>query len=218
MFVLKVENMDVHFNKCASDYDRNFYEDLGMGEFYDEIERQLNICGEPKNILVLGCGTGLEIERIKYSSNVTAIDISPGMLEQLQKKNLHPEVTLNTICGSYFDIPFSDNSFDLVLSTYSLHHFNIDQKTRLYKKIYDCLKTGAYFINGDTVCKDTDTEAKLLKTAEELYQKQQVPFGTIHIDVPLTLDTELTLLSDIGFSNLSVEKRWTSASLIKAIK
>ncbi|GFZ30843.1 SAM-dependent methyltransferase [Clostridium zeae] len=216
--MLKVENMDVHFNKCASDYDRNFYQDLGMSEFYDEIEKQFNICGEPKNILVLGCGTGLEIERIKHSSTVTAIDISQGMLEQLQKKDLHQRMILNTICGSYFDVPFTENSFDLVLSTYSLHHFNIEQKTKLYKKIYACLKIGAYFINGDTVCKDKDTEINLLKNAEELYRKQQAPFGTIHIDVPLALDTELTLLSDVGFSNISVEKRWTSASLIKAVK
>ncbi|GKU25149.1 class I SAM-dependent methyltransferase [Clostridium folliculivorans] len=216
--MFKVENMDAHFNKCASDYDRNFYEDLGMGEFYDEIEKQFNICGEPKNILVLGCGTGLEIERIRHSATVTAIDISPGMLEQLQKKDLHPKLTLNTICGSYFDVPFAENSFDLVLSTYSLHHFNINQKTRLYKKIHYCLKTSAHFINGDTVCKDKDAEINLLKNAEEIYQKQQVPFGAIHIDVPLALDTELTLLSDVGFSNISVEKRWARASLIKAIK
>jgi tRNA (cmo5U34)-methyltransferase len=56
---VEVDNMDVHFNKCASDYDRHFYEDLGMCEFYDEIEKQISNCGEPKNILVLGCGTGL---------------------------------------------------------------------------------------------------------------------------------------------------------------
>jgi hypothetical protein len=31
------------------------------------------MCGKPKNILVLECGTGLEIERIKHSAIVTAI-------------------------------------------------------------------------------------------------------------------------------------------------
>ena len=58
--------MDIHFNECASDYDRHFYEDLGMCEFYDEIEKQINTCEKPKNILFLGFGTGLEIERFKY--------------------------------------------------------------------------------------------------------------------------------------------------------
>ncbi|QAA32146.1 class I SAM-dependent methyltransferase [Clostridium manihotivorum] len=214
----EVENMDVHFNKCASNYDRHFYEDLGMSEFYDEIEKQIINCGEPKNILVLGCGTGLEVERIKHSSTVTAIDISDGMLEQLKEKTLDPAVTLNTICGSYFDIPFVENSFDLVLSTYSLHHFKLEQKSELYKKIYSALKVGGAFINGDTACNDKATEISLLNHAEEIYEKQQVPFGTIHIDVPLALDTETTLLSDAGFKSISLEKRWTKAALIKAEK
>lgn len=215
---VEVENMNLHFNKCALDYDRHFYEDLGMCEFYDEIEKQLTTCEQPKNILVLGCGTGLEIERIKYSATVTSIDISSGMLEKLKEKELYPNVKLNTICGSYFDVPFNENSFDLVLSTYSLHHFNMQQKTELYKKIYASLKVGAYFINGDTVCKDKATEINLLNNAEEIYQRQQVPFGTIHIDVPLSLDTEVTLLTDTGFNSISVEKRWNKAALIKAIK
>lgn len=214
----KIDKMDIHFNKWASDYDRHFYEDLGMCEFYDEIEKQINICGRPKNILVLGCGTGLEIERIKYSAIVTAIDISPGMLAELKKKELYPEVTINTICGSYFDVTFGEKDFDLVLSTYSLHHFSVQQKAQLYSKIYNCLKTNGYFINGDTVCKDKDTEIRLRNEAEEFYQRRELLFGSMHIDVPLALDTELELLSDTGFNSISVEKRWNKAALIKTIK
>lgn len=216
--MLEVDNMDIHFNKCASDYDRHFYEDLGMCEFYDEIEKQINMCGKPKNILVLGCGTGLEIERIKHSAIVTAIDISTGMLAELKKKNLYPQVTLNTICNSYFDVMFTENNFDLVLSTYSFHHFTVGQKTQLYKKIYNCLKINGYFINGDTVCSDKDTEINLLNNAAVFYKRQQLPFGSLHIDAPLALDTELALLSEIGFNGISVARRWTKTALIKAVK
>lgn len=215
---VEIENMDEHFNKCASDYDRHFYEDLGMCEFYDEIEKQITSCGEPKSILVLGCGTGLEIERIKHSAEVTAIDISSGMLEELRKKKLHPNVSLSTICNSYFDVEFGENQFDLVLSTYSFHHFTLQQKEQLYRKIYDCLKVNGYFINGDTACKDKETEVFLLNNAKEIYEKQQVTFGSIHIDIPLALDTEITLLSDIGFKSITVERRWNKAALIKVVK
>lgn len=214
----RTDNMDIHFNKCASDYDRHFYEDLGMCEFYDEIEKQINICGKPKNILVLGCGTGLEIERIKHSAIVTAIDISSGMLGKLKEKEAYPKVTLNTICGSYFDVTFTENNFDMVLSTYSFHHFTVQQKIRLYRKIYNCLKPNGYFINGDTVSKDKEIEINLINKAEEFYKRQQLPFGSMHIDVPLALDTELALLSDTGFNSISVERRWNKTALIKAIK
>ena len=213
-----MDSMDNHFNNCASDYDRHFYEDLGMCEFYDEIEKQINICGKPKNILVLGCGTGLEIERIKHSAIVTAIDISPGMLEELKKKELFSQITLNTICSSYFDVAFTENHFDLVLSTYSLHHFTTQQKAQLYSKIYNCLKANACFLNGDTVCRDIETEINLLSKAEEVYHKQQLPFGSMHIDIPLALDSELTLLSDTGFNSVLVERRWNTTALIKAVK
>ena len=214
----EAENMDVHFNKCASDYDRHFYEESGMREFYDEIEKQINMCGKPKNILVLGCGTGLEIERIKHLAIVTAIDISSGMLAELKKKELEQGVTLNTICDSYFNVHLTENHFDLVLSTYSFHHFTVQQKMQLYRKIYNCLKVNACFINGDTVCRDKDTEINLLNSAKELYQKQQLSFGSIHIDVPLALETEIGLISDTGFSSISVERRWNKTALIKAIK
>jgi SAM-dependent methyltransferase len=214
----QIDNMDIHFNKCASDYDRHFYEDLGMCEFYDEIEKQINICGNPKNILVLGCGTGLEIERIKHSSIVTAIDLSPGMLAELKKKELNPQVTLNTICGSYFDVALTENNYELVISTYSFHHFTAQQKVRLYSKIYNCLKVNGCFINGDTVCKDRETEINIINRAEDFYKSRQLPFGSLHVDVPLALDTELTLLSDTGFNSISIERRWNKTALIKAIK
>ncbi len=214
----EIDNMDIHFNKCASDYDRHFYEDLGMCEFYDEIEKQINTCGKSENILVLGCGTGLEIERIKHYAIVTAIDISNGMLAELKKKELYPRVTLNTICNSYFDVKFTEKDFDLVLSTCSLHHFTVQQKAQLYSKIYNWLKPNGYFINGDTVCRDKATEIKLRNEAERFYQKQELPFGSIHIDVPLALDTELALLSEAGFNSISLEKRWNKTALIKAIK
>lgn len=141
----EVEDMDVHFNKCDSDYDRHFYEDLGMCEFYDEIEKQISACEELKNILALGCGTGLEIERIKHPAAVTAIDISNGMLGELKRKKLYPKVTLSTIYNSYFNVQFEENHFDLVLSTYSFHPFTMQKKAQLYRKIYNCLKKKRLF-------------------------------------------------------------------------
>lgn len=136
----KIDGMEAYFNKSAVDYDRYFYEELGMCEFYDEIEKLIADYQASKNILVLGCGTGLEIERIKHAATVTAIDLSPGMLSELKKKELPPQLLLHTVCGSFFDVPFCENHFDLALSTYSLHHFTVQQKRQLYSKIYNSLK------------------------------------------------------------------------------
>lgn len=68
------------------------------------------------------------------------------------------------------------------------------------------------------MCNDKATEITLLNNANEVYEKQGLPFGSIHIDIPLALDTELTLLSKTGFGSISVERRWNKTALIKAIK
>lgn len=214
----EIENMDIHFDKKAEDYDRHALHDLGMSEFYDEVEKQISMCSKKDNILVLGCGTGLEIERIKNDCTVTAIDISPNMLQKLKQKKLPQGIKLKTICGSYLDIPFDENSFNIVLSTYSLHHFKVEQKKVLYEKIYNCLKDGGCLINGDVTFDDKDMENTALNNALEIYKDKNVPFGTLHIDIPLAVDTEIELLKDSRFSKITVEKKWTHSSLLKAIK
>lgn len=83
-----MKNIIEYFDEEALTHDINFITEMGMTEFYDEIEYQINQCNVSENILVIGCGTGLEIERIKFPCNVTAIDLSPEMIKQLMKNNM----------------------------------------------------------------------------------------------------------------------------------
>lgn len=213
-----MKNIEEHFNEESNDYDRHFLEDLGMKEFYDEIQEQLNNCISKENILVLGCGTGLEVERIQFKANVTAIDISSEMLKQLEGKNLYKEMKLNLICKSYFDIDFDDEKYDIVLSCYSLHHFSKEQKLFMYEKIYKTLKKDGVFINGDSTVKDAEKESSRLDEAKKIYKENNMKFGSLHIDVPLTVENELELLGKAGFSRINIGKKWTITTLIKAQK
>lgn len=73
-------------------------------------------------ILEIGCGSGAFTTFIaRYvgsKGRVYALDIQPGMLEQLKNKLLKPENRdINNIVlklASAYDLPFSDNLFDLV--------------------------------------------------------------------------------------------------------
>jgi tRNA (cmo5U34)-methyltransferase len=213
-----MKSIEKHFNEEANDYDRYFLEELGMKEFYDEIQNQLENCYAKENILVLGCGTGLEIERIKFKSNVTAMDISLEMLKKLEEKNLYKEVNLNLICTSYFDIKFDEEEYDIVLSCYSLHHFSKEQKQIMYEKIYSSLKRGGVFINGDNTTKSTEKEVERLAEAEKIYKENNMSFGCLHLDVPLTIKSEFELLEKARFSKVWIEKEWSNTTLIKAQK
>ena len=60
----------------------------------------------------LGCGTGLELDRIfeRFPDlAVTGIDLSPDMLERLARKHEGKRLTL--ICADYFGCDLGDRAF-----------------------------------------------------------------------------------------------------------
>jgi ubiquinone/menaquinone biosynthesis C-methylase UbiE len=77
---------------------------------------------------VLDCGSGtgttgiMAAQRVGKSGKVTLFDLSEDMLcvarEKVTRENLQERVTFQT--GDMVHLPFDDNSFDVVLSTYSL--------------------------------------------------------------------------------------------------
>lgn len=104
-----------------------------------------------KKVLDLGAGTGLELIHLFElfpNADVTVIDITENMLEELNKRSFANHV--ETICGDFFEVDFG-NKYDAVISTSALHHFKEEEKIILYKKILDCLKRNGQFINCDKI-------------------------------------------------------------------
>ena len=105
-----------------------------------------------RNILDLGCGTGLELDKIWQKNpniEVTGVDLCVNMLDKLLEK--HYDKHLTTICQDYFQYNFEYNKWDAIISFESLHHFLPKQKGNLYQKIYYSLKNGGVFILGDYI-------------------------------------------------------------------
>lgn len=213
-----MESMSEHFNREAQKHDENFINNIGMVEFYDEIKNQMGKCSVKNNILVLGCGTGLEIEQIRFKANVVAIDISENMISELKKKKLSDNITLQTICGSFLDIEFDDKSYDVVLTCYAMHHFNEEQKKSLYRKIYNCLSNDGVFLNGDITEKTKEDEIRRFSEAERVYSEVNLPFGSLHIDIPFCFEHELEILKAVGFQSVILEKSWERTKLYRAVR
>lgn len=212
-YMEKIKEMKEYFDDEAKKHDEFFIDELGLTEFYNEIEKVLNRYSDKCEILVLGCGSGLEVERIKFSSNVTGIDLSDKMLEVLNKKKLNDKVNLTTICGSFLNIPFEKKKYDIVLSCYVMHHFNENQKTEIYKKIYDCLNDGGVFINGDSFSKTIEEENTKMANAKKIYDEQKLPFASLHIDVHFTFSHEQEVLNMVGFEKIELIKEWTMSKI-----
>jgi ubiquinone/menaquinone biosynthesis C-methylase UbiE len=76
------------------------------------------------HILDLGAGTGLvTLALAPHAHTVTALDISPAMLERLQAHAASGGLTnVELVTADMHSLPFADETFDLVVSNYAFHH------------------------------------------------------------------------------------------------
>lgn len=216
-----LEEMGSFFDRRAKIYDSHMIDELSLTDFYDEIERCIAENIGFSNVLDLGCGTGLELERVFRLNNaarVTAIDLSEKMLRLLRYKFKDKLSQMEIICGSYFDIDYGLNLYDLVLSTYSLHHFNYDEKLGLYKRVYESVKPGGRFINGDYTVTSIDEEKFYMAENERIREAQGIKSGFYHYDTPFTIETEIRLLDQAGFERVNIHKQWDNKTIFVCYK
>ncbi len=90
----------------------------GYHELLDELETEfVRRFGEGGEILEVGCGTGLILERIaSFARRAEGVDLSDGMLALARQRGLSVRQ------GSATALPFDDQSFDLTCSFKVLAH------------------------------------------------------------------------------------------------
>lgn len=173
-----------------------------------------------QKILDLGCGTGLELDKIWQKNpdiEVTGVDLCQSMLDQLLKK--HSDRRLTIVCQDYFRYDIGYEKWDAVISFESLHHFLPEHKKELYQKVYHGLKRGGVFLVGDYIA-CCDAEEELLRS-ECLKRRAQfaIPDNRfVHFDIPLTLEHERELLQNVGFVIEKVLDNPDGATIMMAVR
>lgn len=215
-----LERMSDFFEARLDGYDEHMLTNIeSASEFYPFTARQLP---DEKGcrLLDLGCGTGLELEEyflLNPTAIVTGIDLSQRMLAALEKK--FPCKNINLICGSYFDVPLGDSSFDAAVSVESLHHFTTEEKIPLYTKLRTALKDGGYFVLTDYFALSDEEEQMHRKNLISLKTEQGIFDNEFyHYDTPLTVEHETEALLKAGFSFVEVLKNWGATYTVKAYK
>ena len=186
-------------------------------EFYpytaDSLPKEANA-----HILDLGCGTGLELEEYflrNPTARITGIDLAPGMLNTLKEK--FPDKALTLITGSYFDIPFAEDTFDAAVSVESLHHFTKEEKIPLYTKLHKALKVNGYFILTDYFSMSDEEEQRHRQELLRLKREQGLAENEFyHYDTPLTVTHEKEALIAAGFESVEILKSWGATFTLKA--
>lgn len=215
-----LEKMDVFFANRLTGYDEHMLTAIeGADEFYTYTARWLPAKAGSR-VLDLGCGTGLELEAyfpFNPHADITGIDLSDAMLHALTEK--FPDKSLTLIHGSYFDIPFEAESYHAAVSVESLHHFTAEQKLALYRKLAAALKPDGYFILTDYFAESEAHEKEYFDTLEKLKQEQHITDDAFyHYDTPLTVEHEIQILTEAGFSDVRILKNWNATYTLRAAR
>jgi ubiquinone/menaquinone biosynthesis C-methylase UbiE len=112
----------------------------GYHRMLDDLE--MRICAPlatGRRVLEAGCGTGLILGRLaKHADSAWGVDLSPGMVRLAKQRGL------NVVLGSVTDLPFADDSFDLVCSFKVLAH--VPDISRALSEIARVTKPGGQMV------------------------------------------------------------------------
>lgn len=119
-----MSNMDTsNFQKHTS---KNPIQQFLINNFYNSLLKVVTPL-YVKNVLDAGCGEGFSLNKLKENNigeELEGIDYSKKAISF--GKNLFPHLSLKI--GSIYDLPYKDNTFDIVLGTEVLEHLENPKK------------------------------------------------------------------------------------------
>lgn len=146
-----------------------FEESFRLGTFYNKqtrdekhLEQILNSVPVKQGMKILDLGTGSGYLAFPFAeryreAEVVGLDIVEKALEENRKKaEQNGLCNLKFVCYDGVDFPFGDNTFDIVITRYALHHFPTIKYT--FTEISRVLKKNGLFFLSDPAPNDDDTD------------------------------------------------------------
>lgn len=123
-------------------------------EAFERIRSELMLAGDFKatdRVLDLGAGTGfITLPIALRTREVVAVDVSEKMLKVLQHKAERQGIANVThMVMDLTELTFPDASFDVIVSSYALHHLRDDDKKRLIASCEPWLRPGGRIVIAD---------------------------------------------------------------------
>ena len=163
-----------------------------------------------KRILDLGSGDGrlLALLRIEHQDTEgIAMDFSPIMINAARERfNNDPKVQ---VLEHNLDIPLPDlGKFDVVVSSFTIHHCEDERKKSLYSEVFNALSPGGVFCNLEHVASATaELHFRFIRSLG-LTEGEEDPSNKL-----LDVETQLQWLCDIGFQNVDCYWKWLELAL-----
>lgn len=110
--------MNNSWNRVIYKFWSPFYDRFFNSKFFLHARKEMfkELSSKEKRILFVGVGTGADLEQIDHENcQVTAIDYSPHMLREAQRK--FPQSSIEFMVMDAQQLSFEDESFDLVIGS-----------------------------------------------------------------------------------------------------
>lgn len=218
------------FNREARGYDLAVRDTIPK---YSEMHQMIiwgipHLSTRPLTILELGVGTGnlsAELLRRYPHAIVHGIDISPAMVAAAKRKLRQWRSRVELTVSDLDDWP-QDSSYDVIVSCLAVHHLDDSRKRGLFRKVYEALRPGGYFGNGDDhLPEDSRFDERFASLAASILPSQSgkvLPGSLWHdhepFDHPVPLSSEVTWLKDAGFVHLDTPWRFLNDAVVWAYK
>ncbi|HTU15366.1 MAG TPA: class I SAM-dependent methyltransferase [Solirubrobacterales bacterium] len=147
-----IKDVNTRYHDAAADsYDAKWGIDFGeIGQHQVALKLKKSLGGKLETFdqaLEIGAGTGyfsLNLASQGLIKNLTATDISPGMLKSLEKTAKTLGVPVKTVVTEAEELPFPDDQFDVVLGHAVLHH--IPDLDKAFSEFLRVLKPGGVIV------------------------------------------------------------------------
>ena len=169
----------------------------------------------PRRVLDLGAGDGRLLElvlRARPGARGVALDFSPAMLQQLEARfGATPDVE---ILNHNLDEPLPAlGTFDVVVSSFAIHHVAHERKRQLYQEIWSLLEPGGVFCNLEHVSSPSSAAHARFLHAMGITAADEDPSNKL-----LDVHTQLVWLRLIGFSDVDCYWKWRELALLVGFK
>jgi tRNA (cmo5U34)-methyltransferase len=175
----------------------------GEATLLDEVPK------DSRRILDLGCGDGRLLSLLLLhcaSATGVALDFSPAMLERLREK--FGSDNRVRVVEHDLDRPLPEMGlFDVVASSFAIHHLTHGRKKELYTEIWNRLEPGGVFCNLEHVASPSD----------RIHQRFLDALGITTEDPSnklLDVETQLQWLREIGFQDVDCFWKWRELALL----
>jgi len=168
-----------------------------------------------RRVLDLGSGAGRLLSLVKLArpeAEAVAVDFSPTMLDQLRQR-FAEDRRVQIVTHDLGEPLPAIGPFDAVVSSFAIHHVNHNRKRALYAEIFALLSPGGVFANLEHVASPTEALHRRFLAALAVRPEDEDPSNKL-----LALETQLSWLREIGYTDVDCHWKWLELALFAGRK